>query len=95
MPSQCFHEGDFWYATSATIAGQSPATHPDIWQRITIPMEWRRLLAKLMTARILRAEGQDDKAIAAEREATRLRDQIRENSSHVRERVVRRRVVTR
>lgn len=95
MPNQCFHDGDFWYAVAPTAAGQSPTTHPEFWRRILIPAAWRRLLVKLMEARIQRAEGQQDKAIAAEREVVKLWDRVRANGQHGRERVVQRQVRTR
>lgn len=77
MPNQCFHEGDFHYAVAQTAAGQSPSTNPELWRRIEIPARWRAVLGRKMEARLQRAEGQQDKAAAAERIAEGLLDELR------------------
>lgn len=82
MASQCFHDGDFWYAVATTTAGQSPTTHPQLWRRIEIPAAWRGVLALKMEARILGAEGQHDKARSAMSEAEQRLDALRITRNH-------------
>jgi hypothetical protein len=63
MPSQSqvYFEGDFWTCIVATNAGESPATHPEKWRRIDIPLESVRFLAQSAYAQLLEGDGQSDK----------------------------------
>jgi hypothetical protein len=64
MPSQCYFNGDFYQAKAATTAGQSPATHPELWSKVQIPARWRWLLSRLTYANLLELDGQTDKSAA-------------------------------
>lgn len=74
MPDQCYFtdaagRGNFFQATAATTAGQSPATTPVSWSLVQIPAEWRWALAKLTYANALEMDGQKDKGAAEHQEA--------------------------
>lgn len=66
------YEGDYWTATAATTAGQSPETHPSKWERVEFPAFLRPHVAQAAYADWLRADGQTDKAMAEEQEAERI-----------------------
>jgi hypothetical protein len=45
MSSQVYFEGSFWYAKTATGAGESPDTAQEKWQELRIPSELRAAIA--------------------------------------------------
>lgn len=69
MPTQCYHDGDFWLCKSATAAGQSPTTTPAKWTKQEIPAAFRRYLVTASVAKILPGEGKTDLARAVVKEA--------------------------
>lgn len=77
MDSQCYYDGDFWYAVQRTAPGESPATHPQKWVRVRIPARFARVLGLKMLARLHQAEGQFDKALAVDRQAEVWLDELR------------------
>lgn len=72
MPTQCYHEGEFWAATGPVPAGHSPTTHPEEWQRIEVPLVMGPLVVQCAIAALLRGDGQLDKALAEEKTAREL-----------------------
>lgn len=62
MASQCYYDGDFWAAVTSVAAGETPGTHPEKWQRLTIPHLFADFLALDAAARLQPGEGQLDKA---------------------------------
>lgn len=66
MPTQAYHDGDFWYCVAAASPGQSPTTHPDKWERILIPHELRASIASLAAARLFAQEDNLEQSAAAE-----------------------------
>jgi hypothetical protein len=62
VSDQCYFNGEFYQATQATAAGQSPATAPGKWSRVQIPARWRWLLSRLTYAHMLELDGQTEKS---------------------------------
>lgn len=62
MANQCYYGGDFWAAVTAVTAGQTPETHPEKWQRLTIPHAFADFIGLDAAARLQPGEGQLDKA---------------------------------
>ena len=62
--NQAYYNGEFYQCVTATNAGESPATHPAKWRKISMLKDWRWPLAKLTYANLLELDGQKDKATA-------------------------------
>lgn len=77
MASQVYFQGDFYYATTSTSAGDSPLGAPEKWRRIDLPEELLSSVAMKAAGTILDGQGQHDKARQLEvRAQNRLDDQI-------------------
>ena len=71
------YSGDYYLATTATTAGQSPDTTPTSWSKIELPWRLRDYLVHAAGADMLRAQGQLEKAVAEQSMADdRLYDQL-------------------
>ncbi len=78
MPDQCYFEGDFYQCIYAADANESPETNPEKWEKLKIPVEWRRVLVKLTYAHLLQLDGQTDKALVERASArSELEDLVR------------------
>lgn len=73
MPSQCYFEGDFYYATEDTSAGESPSTHPDKWQKLELPVDLEQAVALYAAASLLMGKKEFEAgAVAANYARTQL-----------------------
>ncbi len=77
MATQCYYQGDFYYATVATAAGESPASAPDKWRRLDLPADIDRPVAEYAAGLLLAGDGQHDKDAALERRAQGMLDDRR------------------
>lgn len=70
------HSGNFYIcvAVSNTVAGQSPSSHPALWQKVDIPYIFGTYLSRAFVADNLRSELQFEAAMAAENDATLAMD---------------------
>jgi hypothetical protein len=68
MASQAYFAADGigdWYECLATTAfGESPASRPDLWQKLEIPVWFEPFLVSRALSLVLIDEGQNDKARA-------------------------------
>lgn len=78
MADQIYYNGDFHQCLEAAGVNESPATNPEKWERLKLPVQFRRVLTQLTHAHLLELDGQTDKAIVrrAEGRAT-LEDLVR------------------
>lgn len=71
MASQVYFEsggvGDWYDCIAVTAAGESPATAPDKWRKISIPQCLEQPIVDLALAFIERGEAQSDKSLAGKR----------------------------
>ena len=63
---------DFWEAVAATVAGQSPDTNPDLWEKLDIPYAFLDYCVYSSFADWLMVEGQAGKASAMSQYADTL-----------------------
>ncbi len=64
MPTQVFHEDDFFYNIEAASGSESPSANPEKWQRLSIPADLVDCIALRAVAALLPAEGRADEAPA-------------------------------
>jgi hypothetical protein len=86
MPDQCYYNGNFYQAKSATTAGETPDSAPAKWSKIQIPAKLRWCLARLTYAHLLELDGQKDKARVERKDALEadrvgLEDLIRDEAN--------------
>ena len=71
MASQVYFEsggvGDWYDCIAVTSPGESPATAPDKWRKISIPQCLEQPIVDLALAFIERGESQADKSLAGKR----------------------------
>lgn len=82
MASQVYFQGNFYYASEKTDAGESPASHPDKWRLVELPAVLVDPVSQSAYARLLAGEGQADKRIVEMRNAQSiLREYIRRDQT--------------
>ncbi len=62
--------GNLYTCLVATVAGQSPSTNAPSWSRVEIPTAFAEYLSRSLVADFWRSEGQFEKAISAEGDAS-------------------------
>lgn len=78
--------GDFYYAKEATLAAQSPATHPLKWQRLEIPARFEEVLVKRAALALLPIEDEVEKVLALRGEVRREMDILKTQAARERQR---------
>jgi len=66
MPTQAYFVangvGDWYDCLAATVPGESPATNPELWRKLEIPVWFEPYLISRALSLVLTDDGQNDKA---------------------------------
>ena len=79
MPNQVYYNGDWYYAYETTIAGQSPATNPELWVYLPIPAEFADVIEPIAASIVKQGQNQVEVSGALLAEGRGLLEEAKRN----------------